>query len=75
MLTGIPSTVATKTAPAAPVSAANPWTGCSLVMRDPIVWMIRHPPDSVPRPIAAWAASTIQNGMNIFPSASTTAAR
>ena len=52
-----------KMATAAPVSAANPLTGGSLVIFDPIVWMMRQPPDSVPRPMAACAASTTQNGM------------
>ena len=48
---------------AAPVSAAKPPTGCSLVIFDPIVWMMRQPPASVPRPIAACAARTTQNGI------------
>jgi hypothetical protein len=43
-------------ATAAPVSAAQPPTGCSLVIFDPIVWMMHQPPDSVPRPIARCAA-------------------
>ena len=34
------------------VSAAKPETGCSLVILVPIVWMMRHPPESVPSPIA-----------------------
>ena len=34
----------------------------SLVIRMPIVRTMRHPPESVPRPIAAWQASTTQNG-------------
>ncbi len=62
VLTGMPRKVANRIADAAPVSAANPFTGWSFVMRDPIVWMIRHPPDSVPRPMAACAISITQNG-------------
>ena len=58
-----PKCVAMKIALAAPVSAANPLTGCSRVIFEPIVWMMRQPPDSVPSPMAAWAASTTQNGM------------
>ena len=40
------------------VAAANPPTGCSLVIFEPIVWMMRQPPDSVPSAIAACAEST-----------------
>jgi hypothetical protein len=36
----------------AAVSAAKPPTGCSLVIFEPIVWMMRQPPDSVPSAIA-----------------------
>ena len=37
-------------------------------MRDPIVWMIRQPPDSVPSAIAACAAMMTQNGIGSLPS-------
>ena len=47
---------------APPVSAQKPPTGFSLVMRIPIVRTMRQPPVSVPRPIAAWHASTTQSG-------------
>ena len=57
-----PSCVAVKIATAAPVSAAKPPTGCSFVIFEPIVLMIRHPPVSVPKPIAPCAAMTTQNG-------------
>lgn len=36
--------------------------GRSVVMRMPIVRTMRQPPMSVPRPMAAWHRSTIQNG-------------
>ena len=57
-----PIRVATRMATAAPVSAANPPTGASLVILVPIVRTMRQPPDRVPSPIAACAASTTQNG-------------
>ena len=63
VLTGTPSAVAVNSDTAPAVSAAKPPTGCSRVIFDPIVWMMRQPPDSVPSAIAAWAASTTQNGM------------
>ena len=44
------------------VSAQNPPTGCSLVIRIPMVLTMRHPPARVPRPMAAWAARTTQKG-------------
>ena len=55
VLTGMLKRVAVSRATAAPVSAANPPTGWSLVIFDPIVWMMRQPPASVPSPIAAYA--------------------
>src|SRR5687767_4038945 len=58
VLTGTPRFVAVKSEIAPAVSAANPPTGCSFVILDPIVWMMRHPPERVPSAIAAWAAST-----------------
>ena len=63
VLTGTPSAVAVKSEIAPAVSAAKPPTGCSRVIFDPIVWMMRQPPDSVPSAIAACAASTTQNGI------------
>ena len=56
VLTGTPVSVAISSAIAAPVSAAKPPTGCSLVIFDPIVWMMRQPPASVPSPIAVCAS-------------------
>ena len=55
VLTGTPRCVAVKSEMAPAVSAAKPPTGCSLVIFEPIVWMIRQPPDSVPSAIAACA--------------------
>src|SRR5438094_550711 len=63
VLTGTPNCVAIDSANAAPVSAAKPPTGFSFVIFDPIVWMIRQPPASVPRAIAAWAVMITQNGI------------
>src|SRR6266508_6412611 len=47
---------------AAADSAATPPAGWSFVMRLPSVWTIRQPPDSVPRAMAEWAASTTHRG-------------
>src|SRR6476660_6010109 len=55
VLTGMLKCVAVNSATAAPVSAAKPPTGWSFVIFEPIVWMMRQPPASVPRPIAAYA--------------------
>ncbi len=44
------------------VSAQKPPTGRSFVIFIPIVFTMRHPPAIVPRPRAACAASTTQNG-------------
>src|SRR3954466_8297901 len=52
VLTGVFSHVATRMVAAAAVSAANPLIGRNLMIRWPIVFMIRHPPDAVPRAIA-----------------------
>jgi len=51
-LTPTPNCVAMKIATAAPVSAAKPPIGCSLVIFDPMVWMMRQPPVNVPSAIA-----------------------
>jgi hypothetical protein len=56
----MPKWLASKTAPAPPVSAQNPPTGLSLVIFDPIVFTILHPPDIVPSPMAEKAASPTQ---------------
>jgi hypothetical protein len=40
-------------------------TGCSLQIFWPIVFTIRQPPMSVPRPIAAWHARTTHNGGSV----------
>src|SRR3954451_16285305 len=60
--TGTPSQVAMNSVAAPPVSAQNPCIGVSLVMRSPMVRTMRQPPISVPSAIAAWQASTTQNG-------------
>src|ERR1700730_6678837 len=60
--TGMPNQVAAKTVIAPPVSAQNPCTGVSRVILEPIVCTMRQPPNSVPRPMAAWQVITTQNG-------------
>ena len=59
--TGTPRNTASASVIAPPVSAQKPPTGLSLVMRMPIVFTMRQPPDSVPRPIAAWHSRTTQS--------------
>src|SRR5579871_1443752 len=44
VLTGIPANAVAKRVMAPAVSAQNPPTGLSLVMREPMVWTMRHPP-------------------------------
>ena len=51
--TGIPSQEAPKRMTDPPAEALKPWCWESLVIRVPIVSMIRQPPDRVPRPMAA----------------------
>jgi hypothetical protein len=53
--TGIPNSVAMNSEIAPPVSAAKPPIGFSLVMRWPIVFTMRQPPNSVPSAIATIA--------------------
>src|SRR5438128_1146574 len=48
---------------APPVSAQKPCIGVSRVLLSPMVRTIRQPPISVPSAIAAWHASTTQNGI------------
>ena len=60
--TGTPRQVAMNSVAAPPVSAQKPCIGVSLVIRKPMVRTIRQPPISVPSAIAAWHASTTQNG-------------
>src|SRR5206468_12167876 len=55
--TGIPAWAVKNSVAAAAVSALIPPTGWSFVMRAPSVWTIRHPPNAVPRAIAASADS------------------
>ena len=51
--TGMPKCVAKKSVKAPPVSAQTPSTGFSYVMRWPIVFTMRHPPNMVPAAMAA----------------------
>src|SRR5581483_3311872 len=52
VLTGIPASAVPKSVIAPAVSAQKPPTGFSLVMRDPMVCTILHPPRYVPRAMA-----------------------
>src|SRR5437773_1000491 len=60
---GMPKRVAISITVPAVVSAAKPCTGVSLVMRTPIVLMIRQPPVAVPMPIATAQMTFTQSGM------------
>src|SRR5581483_5248620 len=62
VLTGAFSQVAPRMTAAAAVSAANPLIGRSLMIRCPIVFMIRHPPDAVPNPMAVAQATITHPG-------------
>src|SRR5438067_1835283 len=64
VLTGIPPQAAPMRLMAPAVSALKPPTGRSAVIRWPIVRTIRQPPESVPRPMAAWAIKITQNGIS-----------
>src|ERR1044072_1997722 len=61
--TGVPVSVTSANVKAAAVAAQNPPTGFNFVMRLPIVCTMRHPPDRVPKAIAACAASTTAIGI------------
>lgn len=60
--TGTPKLVARNKAIAPLAEAQNPLTGLSLVMRMPMVFTMRQPPNNVPRPIAVWPARITQKG-------------
>src|ERR1700709_2177856 len=60
--TGTPRKVAMNSVAAPPVSAQNPCIGVNFVIRNPMVRTIPQPPINVPSAIAAWHASTTQNG-------------
>jgi hypothetical protein len=62
--TGIPPADVANRVTAAADSAATPPTGCSLVMRDPIVLTMRQPPVSVPSAMAVWADRTTHRGVD-----------
>src|SRR5579862_2342809 len=54
VLTGMPNFMApTISTSEAEDSAAKPWMGCSLMILEPMVLMIRQPPDAVPMDMAA----------------------
>src|SRR4029079_16590063 len=60
--TGIPLLAVKNSVAAAAASALIPPTGLSLVILDPMVRTIRHPPESVPSAIAACADNTTHRG-------------
>jgi len=60
--TGMPAADVAKSVTAAAVSAHMPPTGCSLVMRMPMVCTMRQPPNIVPIAIAAWQERMTQTG-------------
>ena len=60
--TGTPPNDAPRMEIAAAASAQKPPTGCSLVIRIPMVFTIRHPPARVPAAMAACAARMTQRG-------------
>src|SRR6266850_331335 len=61
--TGVPVRVTYASVIAAPVSAQKPPMGLSFVILEPIVCTIRHPPERVPKAMAACALKTTQIGM------------
>src|SRR3954469_6707548 len=67
VLTGACKWVAIKMVVAAAVSAANPLIGRSLMIRWPIVFMIRHPPDAVPQAMAVAHATITHVGTDSSP--------
>ena len=60
--TGIPSSEAQMMVVAPEVSAANPPIGASLVIRTPMVFTIRQPPNIVPRAMTLWHERMIHHG-------------
>ena len=60
--TGMPAADVKNSVAAAADSAATPPTGWSRVIFEPIVFTMRQPPVSVPRPMAVWADSTTHSG-------------
>src|SRR5579859_6852316 len=60
VLTGIPANAVPNRVRAPALSAQNPPNGLSLVIFDPMVCTMRHPPKYVPAAIAPLAARMIQ---------------
>ena len=60
--TGMPAADVANSVAAAADSAATPPDGWRRVILEPIVFTMRQPPVSVPRPMAVWADSTTQSG-------------
>src|SRR5216683_1340551 len=62
VLTGMPKCAVPARVSAPAASAAKPPKGVSLVMRCPMVLMIRQPPAMVPPPMARWQQRMTQRG-------------
>src|SRR5687768_1650571 len=62
VLIGIPSSDAPRMTAEPAVSAANPWTGSSAVIRSPSVRMMRQPPYAVPNAASDAQLRTIHTG-------------
>ncbi len=60
--TGMPMLVAMNRVMAPEADAQKPCCGDNRVIFVPMVRMMRQPPNSVPRPMAAWQLSTTQIG-------------
>ena len=63
-LIGIPKKLAQRMTSDAVASAANPWMGSIFVIENPMVWMMRKPPDAVPRPIVRAQAKITHRGIS-----------
>ncbi len=61
---GIPIRAAPVITSAAPLSAANPWTGSRWVIRSPRVRTTHHPPIIVPSPITTAHERITQSGIS-----------
>ena len=64
--TGMPACAVKNSVAAAAVSALIPPTGCSLVIREPMVFTIRQPPKASRARSPSWADSTTHSGTGAF---------
>lgn len=63
VLTGMPHMLVTNKVNAPAVSALKPSNGTRCVIRCPMVFTIRQPPEIVPMAIAVWQHNTTHNGI------------